>query len=331
MGTYRQDTLAIHAGQEIPEATTGSRAVPIYQTTSYLFKDTEHAADLFALLGRDPLAARRARLRGLLLADRFRLDGWRLRAVQQTLAQLAAGLSPAPFSLADDDHNRDLLAALVALGGVTEETPIRVFSVRLYNDSKRFEAIQGAVAHLARRHGPDWRELSPDEATALWHAADAPGRVAVAALLSGLSAVETVALRWADLDAAGTSLQVPGNPPRTLPVTPALGDALAAMADPHEGAVLVTPAHEPLAPADLAGMIAAAAHDAGIAVATEVTPDALRHTYLAFLVRQGVRFSDLAQIAGYLQPATLLAYGPLSPPGPGRAMDAIALGYPLGT
>lgn len=49
MGSYRQDTLAIHAGQEVPEATTGSRAVPIYQTTSYIFKDTEHAANLFAL------------------------------------------------------------------------------------------------------------------------------------------------------------------------------------------------------------------------------------------------------------------------------------------
>ena len=49
MTTRRLDTLAIHAGQEIPEATTGSRAVPIYQTTSYVFKDTEHAANLFAL------------------------------------------------------------------------------------------------------------------------------------------------------------------------------------------------------------------------------------------------------------------------------------------
>ena len=49
MGTYRQDTLAIHAGQETPEPTTGARAVPIYQTTSYVFKDTEHAANLFAL------------------------------------------------------------------------------------------------------------------------------------------------------------------------------------------------------------------------------------------------------------------------------------------
>src|SRR4030043_21772 len=42
------ETLALHGGQE-PDPTTGSRAVPIYQTTSYQFKDTEHAASLFGL------------------------------------------------------------------------------------------------------------------------------------------------------------------------------------------------------------------------------------------------------------------------------------------
>ena len=42
------ETLAIHAGQK-PDPTTGSRAVPIYQTTSYVFESPEHAADLFAL------------------------------------------------------------------------------------------------------------------------------------------------------------------------------------------------------------------------------------------------------------------------------------------
>ncbi len=42
------DTLALHAGQR-PDPTTGARAVPIYQTTSYVFDDTEHAAHLFAL------------------------------------------------------------------------------------------------------------------------------------------------------------------------------------------------------------------------------------------------------------------------------------------
>ena len=42
------ETKQIHAGQE-PDPTTGSRTVPIYQTTSYVFRDTDHAADLFAL------------------------------------------------------------------------------------------------------------------------------------------------------------------------------------------------------------------------------------------------------------------------------------------
>lgn len=43
------DTIAVHAGQEIPDSATGARAVPIYQTASYVFKSTEHAANLFAL------------------------------------------------------------------------------------------------------------------------------------------------------------------------------------------------------------------------------------------------------------------------------------------
>jgi O-acetylhomoserine (thiol)-lyase len=42
------ETLALHAGQQ-PDPTTGARAVPIYQTTSYQFKDTDHAARLFGL------------------------------------------------------------------------------------------------------------------------------------------------------------------------------------------------------------------------------------------------------------------------------------------
>lgn len=49
MTTRGFGTLALHAGQETPDPTTGSRAVPIYQTTSYVFQNTEHAANLFAL------------------------------------------------------------------------------------------------------------------------------------------------------------------------------------------------------------------------------------------------------------------------------------------
>src|SRR3989304_3876846 len=45
---YGFDTLALHAGQQ-PDPATGARAAPIYQTTSYVFRDTEHAASLFNL------------------------------------------------------------------------------------------------------------------------------------------------------------------------------------------------------------------------------------------------------------------------------------------
>lgn len=46
--TWAFETRQIHAGQQ-PDSATGARALPIYQTTSYVFKDTEHAANLFAL------------------------------------------------------------------------------------------------------------------------------------------------------------------------------------------------------------------------------------------------------------------------------------------
>jgi O-acetylhomoserine (thiol)-lyase len=46
--TYHAETIALHGGQ-VPDPTTGSRAVPIHQTTSYQFKNSEHAANLFAL------------------------------------------------------------------------------------------------------------------------------------------------------------------------------------------------------------------------------------------------------------------------------------------
>ena len=42
------ETRQIHAGQ-IPDPTTGARALPLYQTTAYQFRDTKHAADLFGL------------------------------------------------------------------------------------------------------------------------------------------------------------------------------------------------------------------------------------------------------------------------------------------
>lgn len=49
MSKYRFETLQLHVGQEHPDPATDSRAVPIYQTTSYVFRNSQHAADRFGL------------------------------------------------------------------------------------------------------------------------------------------------------------------------------------------------------------------------------------------------------------------------------------------
>jgi hypothetical protein len=127
-----------------------------------------HVEHLYALVVRESLDRRRARLRTLLLADRARLDGWRKLAVDRCLDQLKMSKSPVPFNLDDDGWNRDLLTALLTLPGdapgtSVEEIPYRVFSVRVFNDSKRFDALKGPIARLARQHNPEWRALSNQE------------------------------------------------------------------------------------------------------------------------------------------------------------------------
>ena len=49
MSNYKFETLQLHVGQEQADPATDSRAVPIYQTTSYVFRNSQHAADRFGL------------------------------------------------------------------------------------------------------------------------------------------------------------------------------------------------------------------------------------------------------------------------------------------
>lgn len=120
--------------------------------------------ELFRLISRTPIANIRAHLEGLLLADKFRFQGdWRARALSFVLNQLKTGKSPAPFSLTDSNLNLDLLAVLQALPALTIETPYRVFSVRVFNDTKRLESIQRQLVSLARLGNPAWKRISVEE------------------------------------------------------------------------------------------------------------------------------------------------------------------------
>ncbi len=125
---------------------------------------SEAAADLYALLGREPRAAQQRRLRDLLLGNRFRVHDWRRLALDWTLEQLENHKSPAPFVPGEDENNQDLLDALLALPeNVVEELPYRVFSVRVFNDSKRFEPLKPALARLARQTHHEWSDFTNQE------------------------------------------------------------------------------------------------------------------------------------------------------------------------
>jgi hypothetical protein len=128
---------------------------------------TEHAPQepLYKLLQRTPLGDQRAHLESLLLSDKFRYpkEDWRARALAYALGQVRAGKSPSPFSLTDPNLNLDLLAVLQALPALRIETPYRVFSVRVFNDSKRFDDLKPALVRLARRVNPEWKALTSDD------------------------------------------------------------------------------------------------------------------------------------------------------------------------
>jgi hypothetical protein len=128
-----------------------------------LIRDFE--APLYDLVGRIPANNLRARLENQLLGDRFRFGtgDWHYRAIQRILSQIKENKSPAPFNLADSDFNEDLLTALVALSKLEEETPFRNFSVRVFNDSKRFEDLKNAVIRLARLGQPAWKRIAADD------------------------------------------------------------------------------------------------------------------------------------------------------------------------
>jgi polysaccharide biosynthesis transport protein len=171
------------------------------------------------------------------------------------------------------------------------------------------------------------RELARAEAAALLAAAGGPARLAVAALLAGLSADELLALRWEDIDRERGVARVGGAAPRDLPLAgvflEALENAGLATDPPAAGPLLQDPQGRALGAGELDALILCAAHDGGVEAPAEVTAAALRHTYVAYLVRQGVRFADLPAAVGPLPVAALAAYSALAPAGPRVAAERV--------
>lgn len=173
------------------------------------------------------------------------------------------------------------------------------------------------------------RELSSPEVHALWDAGSPDARLVIAAVLGGLSLEELAALRYEDVDFDAGRIQTSGTASRSLVLREPLRQLLRERQAAHGGDAPLTDAQgSPLSTADFEGLIACAACDAGLAYPAEVNSEVLRHTYLAYLVRQGARLADIGGIIGRIAPAMVREYGRLSPPGPGLPLEQIDPVFP---
>ena len=140
---YRFETLQLHVGQEQADPTTDSRAVPIYQTTSYVFRNSQHAADRFGLRDAGNIYGRLTNTTQGVFEDR-------IAALEGGTAALAvaSGAAAITYALQNVAHNGDHIIAANNLYGGTfnliEHTLTTQGITTTIVDPSDFDAVDGA-------------------------------------------------------------------------------------------------------------------------------------------------------------------------------------------
>ena len=149
MGNYRFETLQLHVGQEQPDPATDSRAVPIYQTTSYVFKNSAHAAARFGL-------ADAGNIYGRLTNSTQDVFEQRMAALEGGVAALATASGAAAITYtiealaADGGH---IVAQKTIYGGsynLLEHTLSHFGVSTTFVDAHNLEAVEGAIQENTR-------------------------------------------------------------------------------------------------------------------------------------------------------------------------------------
>ncbi len=243
------------------------------------------------------------------------------------------------------DYTRDAFIALVSsllLGLFTvwifeyltrkQEQPsgITLSGIHLYNPTitDRLNYQKTAARTIEQRQNnalasPLHRELSAQQLKVLLDASNLKGKQVISLLLSGLTLDEAATLKADQIDPETATITIAGSAPRTLNFNGALKLLFA-----QSGGQPVWDTDKPVSSDDLAAVLLCAAVDSGLPNPGEITAEAIRHSYIAYLVRQGLRLSDLEQITGYMEPAVISSYSSYSPPQQGLNIEDVDLFYP---
>lgn len=167
------------------------------------------------------------------------------------------------------------------------------------------------------------RELSINELDALLGAADINAKQLISLLLSGLSTDEITRLSREDFDFNTQKLNIKGENHRVV----FLNEAIKALFE-HIDPCPVWNKGQAITVETLEAILVYAIVDAGLTEAELISLDSIVYTYIIYLVKQGVRLSELEQIIGYMEPTLLSRYSRYSPKTVGVSIADINLLHP---
>ncbi|MDD5578905.1 MAG: integrase [Methylobacter sp.] len=209
------------------------------------------------------------------------------------------------------------------------QSPVTLSGIHMYNpSSEMLNYSQTAPKPLEQKKNnalksPLYRELSTSQLKTILKASNLKTKQFISLLLSGLSIDEATYLKADQINMEKGTITLTGPVPRIITINHLLKSLFE-----QSGGHPAWNADNPNSSEDLAASLLCAAIDSGLSNPMEITAEAIRHSYIAYLVRQGLRLSDLDLIVGYLAPFAISTYSAYSTPEQGRAIDDIELLHP---
>jgi hypothetical protein len=210
----------------------------------------------------------------------------------------------------------------------SEPSPVTLSGIHLYPQRTGFPGLEmpqstatlayDSIRLLPQEHP---RELSSQEISALFHAADQQALQVISLLLNGLTAEEIVSLTADAVDLVGQRIHIHSRG-RAI----AMGKLAASVFTSDFLRESPKPAFNLL---EIDALLTCAAIDGGLTHPEQINAEIIRFTYMLFLVRQGLRLAELAKVVGSITPSRLVELGRYSPEQVGVSLENINLDYPV--
>ncbi len=175
------------------------------------------------------------------------------------------------------------------------------------------------------------RELSDVEIKKLYVASSDATQSIIAGLFNGLRIDEIIRLKWKNIDFDTGKLKASGASTRTIPLTPLYRSILLknlSVTTNGDEYILRNEKSAPFPLKTTEECILEAAEQAQIRDPQQITPEALRHTYISFLARQGIHLQGIEQIVGPIPDSYHTIYQIMSPPGIDVSIETAQLALP---